>query len=199
MRASTELDNLLDAGTDFRTGKDGRFGHYHSEATGDFHYFDTIFKIGNEYYSGIINIMPIKKGLLLKDITEIKNVTEEIHRSYGAEPPATILRDVSNNISQNVNSVNTSDEIDERISHLLGIESLKEENKALIRRNSYLERRLREVEYKVKAAKFNMQVDITKVDGFIRGLAKEYGAKIDVKATADTLAEAYNNMINDHR
>lgn len=95
MRASTELDNLLDAGTNFRTKPDGADGHVHSKAVGDFRYFDTTFKVGNEYYSGVVNILPVSKGLLLKDITKIKNITEDIRSSYGDNPKSTFLRDVS--------------------------------------------------------------------------------------------------------
>ena len=95
MRASTELDNLLDAGTNFRTKPDGADGHVHPKAVGDFRYFDTTFKAGNEYYSGVVNILPVSKGLLLKDITKIKNITEDIRSSYGNNPKSTFLRDVS--------------------------------------------------------------------------------------------------------
>lgn len=83
MRASTELDNLMDAGANFRTAPDGQDGHTHRAAVGDFRYFDTIFKVGNEYYEGTINIIPVAKGLLLKDITKIKNITQDIDSSYG--------------------------------------------------------------------------------------------------------------------
>ncbi len=95
MRASTELDNLIDAGTNFRTEPDGRDGHVHQNAVGDFRYFDTIFKVGNEYYSGVINIEPIARGLLLKDVTKVENITQDIRSSYGTNPKSTFLRDVS--------------------------------------------------------------------------------------------------------
>ena len=95
MRASTELDNLLEAGENFRTEPDGRDGHVHPNATGDFRYFDTLFKVGNEYYTGVINIMPVNKGLLLKDITKIRNVTKDITGSYGENPQSRFLRDAS--------------------------------------------------------------------------------------------------------
>lgn len=97
MRASTELDNLLEAGENFRTEPDGRDGHVHPNATGDFRYFDTLFKVGNEYYTGVINVMPVNKGLLLKDITKIRNVTKDITGSYGENPQSRFLRDASMN------------------------------------------------------------------------------------------------------
>ncbi len=95
MRASTELDNLLDAGTNFRTAPDGRDGHVHKRAVGDFRYFDTVFKVAGEYYSGVINIMPVSKGLLLKAVTKIENITQDITDSYGENPKFRFLRDAS--------------------------------------------------------------------------------------------------------
>lgn len=95
LRAAAELDNLLEAGTNFRTEPDGRDGHTHLNSVGDFHYFDTLFKVGDEYYSGVINIMPVRRGLLLKDVTKIKNVTKDITDSYGENPQVRFLRDVS--------------------------------------------------------------------------------------------------------
>ena len=80
-----------------RTEPDGRDGHVHPNATGDFRYFDTLFKAGNEYYTGVINIMPVNKGLLLKDITKIRNVTKDITGSYGENPQSRFLRDASKN------------------------------------------------------------------------------------------------------
>ncbi len=104
MRASTELDNLIDAGTNFRTAPDGKDGHVHPNAVGDFQYFDTTFKVGNEYYKGTVNIEPVSKGLLLKDITKIENITQDISSSYGQNPKSTFLRDVS------MDSIRTDDE-----------------------------------------------------------------------------------------
>ncbi len=110
MRASTELDNLIDAGTNFRTEPDGRDGHIHPDLAGDFQYFDTIFKVGNEYYTGVVNITPVSKGLLLKDITRIENATQDICSSYGHSPKSTFLRSASmdsiRSDGQNVNPAN---------------------------------------------------------------------------------------------
>ena len=110
MRASTELDNLIDAGTNFRTEADGKDGHVHPNMTGKFQYFDTIFKVGDEYYKGVINIMPVERGLLLKDITKIENVTQDTCSSYGENPKSTFLRDISmDSIRSDGENVNPSE------------------------------------------------------------------------------------------
>ena len=109
MRASTELDNLIDAGTNFRTKPDGEDGHLHPNATGDFEYFDAIFKVGDEYYEGVVNVENVAKGRLFKDITKIKNITQDISSSYGQNPKSTFLRDTSMSyITQDDESVKRS-------------------------------------------------------------------------------------------
>lgn len=108
LRASSELDNLLDAGRNFRTKSDGDSGHFHENASGGFSYFDVTFKVGDEYYSGVINIVNTERGRLLKDVTKIRNITEDISSSYGNNPKSTFLSDVSNNsIRTNGENVNT--------------------------------------------------------------------------------------------
>lgn len=107
MRASTELDNLIEAGSNFRTKADGADGHVHASAVNGFSYFDTLFKFGNEYYLGVINILNNKKGALLKDVTKIRNVTKDIISSYGENPKSEFLSDTSmdsiRNKGENVN------------------------------------------------------------------------------------------------
>ena len=94
-RASTELDNLIDAGTNFRTAEDGADGHVHPDAVGGFSYFDTIFKVGDQYYKGVVNIKNIGKGRLSHGVTKVENITQDIHDSYGENPTIIFLRDVS--------------------------------------------------------------------------------------------------------
>lgn len=92
MRSAAELDNLMDASFNFRNEVDGRDGHIHNDVVGGFYYFDTIFKIGNRYFQGTINIKNVEKGKLFKDITKIKDVTKDISSSYGNNPKSTFLR-----------------------------------------------------------------------------------------------------------
>lgn len=94
-RSSTELDNLIDAGTNFRKAEDGADGHIHPDVVDGFSYFDTVFKVGNQYYSGTINIKNNGKGKLFWGVTKVKNITQDIYASYGEPPTSTFLRDVS--------------------------------------------------------------------------------------------------------
>lgn len=92
MRAAPELDNLLDAGTNFRNEPDGKDGHIHPDAVGGFDYFDTLFKICNRYFEARVNIKNIKRGKLFTDVTQIKDVTQAIMSSYGDNPKSQFLR-----------------------------------------------------------------------------------------------------------
>ena len=101
MRSSVELDNLFDAGFNFRKAKDGAYGHVHSDTVDGFGYFDVIFKVGDRYFKGVINIKNTKRGKLFKDITKIEDITEIALSSYGENPKSQFLRTSSNNsISQ---------------------------------------------------------------------------------------------------
>lgn len=97
MRSSVELDTLFDAGTNFRKLPDGADGHVHPDVVDGFSYFDVLFKVGDRYFKGVINIKNTKKGQLFKDITKIKDVTEDTLSSYGENPKSQFLRTSSNN------------------------------------------------------------------------------------------------------
>lgn len=96
LTASGELDNLLDVGSPLPNEADGKDGHIHPDVI-DFIYFKTIFKVGDEYFEGIVNIKNIKQGKLLKDVTKIRNITKDIVSSYGQDPKSNFLRDASIN------------------------------------------------------------------------------------------------------
>ena len=87
----------------------GKDGHIHPDVIGGFDYFDTVFKVGEEYYSGVVNIKNNRRGKLLKDITKIENITEDIVSSYGINPLTDFLRDVSSNSIRNVSEDSNTD------------------------------------------------------------------------------------------
>ena len=92
MQAAGELDNLVDAGRNPRSGEDGEDGHYHKNVRGGYDYSDVIFKIGDRYFEGVVNIENNEKGRRFKDITKIKDVTQDILSSYGETPKSQFLR-----------------------------------------------------------------------------------------------------------
>lgn len=184
MRASTELDNLIDAGTNFRTAPDGKDGHVHPNAVGDFQYFDTTFKVGNEYYKGTVNIEPVSKGLLLKDITKIENITQDISSSYGQNPKSTFLRDAS------MDSIRTDGENVNGDYSLKGTENaqeiaaLKRENETLRQRVDYWKGQTRRSD--------GVRTDSKSVEKAAKELTRRYGAEIDSGEIAGDLASLYD-------
>ena len=54
-----------------------------------------IFKVGNEYFEGVINIENNRKGKRLKDITKIENITKDMTSQYGKNQKYAFLRDAS--------------------------------------------------------------------------------------------------------
>lgn len=184
MRASTELDNLIDAGTNFRTAPDGKDGHVHPNAVGDFQYFDTTFKVGNEYYKGTVNIEPVSKGLLLKDITKIENITQDISSSYGQNPKSTFLRDAS------MDSIRTDGENVNGDYSLKGTENaqelaaLKRENETLRQRVDYWKGQTRRSD--------GVRTDSKSVEKAAKELTRRYGADIDSGEIAGDLANLYD-------
>ena len=184
MRASTELDNLIDAGTNFRTAPDGKDGHVHPNAVGDFQYFDTTFKVGNEYYKGTVNIEPVSKGLLLKDITKIENITQDISSSYGQNPKSTFLRDAS------MDSIRTDGENVNGDYSLKGTENaqelaaLKRENEALRERVDYWKGQTRRSD--------GVRTDSKSVAKTANELTRRYGAEINGSEISGDLASLYD-------
>ena len=184
MRASTELDNLIDAGTNFRTAPDGKDGHVHPNAVGDFQYFDTTFKVGNEYYKGTVNIEPVSKGLLLKDITKIENITQDISSSYGQNPKSTFLRDAS------MDSIRTDGENVNGDYSLKGTENaqeiaaLKRENETLRERVDYWKSQTRRSD--------GIRTDSKSVEKAAKELTRRYGAEIEGSEIAGDLASLYD-------
>lgn len=184
MRASTELDNLIDAGTNFRTAPDGKDGHVHPNAVGDFQYFDTTFKVGNEYYKGTVNIEPVSKGLLLKDITKIENITQDISSSYGQNPKSTFLRDAS------MDSIRTDGENVNGDYSLKGTENaqeiaaLKRENETLRQRVDYWKGQTRRSD--------GVRTDSKSVEKAAKELTRRYGAEIESGEIAGDLASLYD-------
>ena len=108
LRASTELDNLLDASRYIAHKEDD--GH-HPDATGGWDYFSTLFRVNGQMYRGRINIMITDDGPVFYDVTHIsrtqKGTTESIFGDTRprAASPKSPLGGVRENISQELPEV----------------------------------------------------------------------------------------------
>ena len=107
-RASTELDNLVSAASNWRNEKDGKDGHTHARATGGFDHGDVVFKVGDTFFSGIVNIEVTDRGRILKDITKIKKIVLDSYQSTERASARVFQNDFSDtSVSQDNTDVNT--------------------------------------------------------------------------------------------
>ena len=101
MKASTELDNLLEISQFVKSEPDdGR----HIFAKNGWDYYETVFKVGNKTYSGLLNIAKGEKGKLLYDITNIK----ERASNYSVKTVSVANSSINNSISASNKNVNTT-------------------------------------------------------------------------------------------
>ena len=218
-RASAELDNIVEAGDNFRTAPDGRDGHTHENAVGDYKYFDTIFKVGNDYYKGVINIRQSAKGSLLTDVTKIENITKDISSSYGQNPKSTFLRDVSmDSILHSSENINTkfSDRDSEYLSLAKDPEGNRDKLQAMVdeaaKKAGYDSPRLYHGTHSFGFTKFDLDMMDDKSTIFLTDneyVAESYGGTLDKKdvsgrpfdpmtASDEEVLRKYNEL-NSHR
>lgn len=104
MKASTELDNLLST-SEYKYSKldDGR----HPFAKDGWDYYETTFKVGDNLFTGLVNIGKIGNKKTLYDITNIKRIDQ--NRGTSANAFSTSLVNSSiDNVPQSDTNVNTS-------------------------------------------------------------------------------------------
>lgn len=104
MKASTELDNLLEISTyEYSAPDDGR----HPFAKDGWDYYKTTFVVDNKVFDGLINIAKSGNKKTLYDITNIKRISQ--NRSTSAKAFSTSLANSSvNNVSQSNNNVKSN-------------------------------------------------------------------------------------------
>ena len=61
----------------------------------DWELYKTIFKVGKNYFKGIINIKLLKRGRLFKDLTKIEDITDDYLDANGNQPLLQIVSDSS--------------------------------------------------------------------------------------------------------
>ena len=124
MKASTELDNLLST-SEYKYSKsdDGR----HQFAKDGWDYYETTFKVGDNLFTGLVNIGKSGNKKTLYDITNIKRIDQ--NRSTSANAFSTSLVNSSTgNISQSNNNVksdtsSTKYSMQENINNTQGLEN----------------------------------------------------------------------------
>lgn len=194
MRASTELDNLLEAGFNYRTRPDGADGHIHPGVI-QFHYFDSIFKVAGEYYQGTVNISETKKGLRIVDVTQIRNVTEDIVNSYGQNPKFNFLSDTSMDTIADTDEKSNPQNLDEEQHQRWGMAETDEEREA--RRESVANLKAENRILRARAEYWKGQTQQTRertvrqqdTDRLANDLLREYESRADKAEVKEALKE----------
>ena len=118
MRASAELDNLLDA-SEYIGYKNDEEGH---QNTKHFVYYMTTFKVGDNFFCGKINARITNKGVLFHDITKIKKTSLDPRALRKAK--AAYQRDLfTDSIPEIDEKVNTPGESGEEISRSVKVDT----------------------------------------------------------------------------
>lgn len=105
MRASTELDNILEVSTyKYSKPDDGR----HNFAKDGWDYYETTFKVGDNTFTGLINIGKNGNKKTLYDITQIKKANGISSEVKNTPTESTESPFSGNTISQNTNNVKYS-------------------------------------------------------------------------------------------
>ena len=139
MQASTELDNLVKV-SEFIGHKNDENGRHGKMAANGWDYYKTIFRLGDRYFEGKVNIAKGTDVDVLYDITDIKE--REIAKSpsgQSKENPISISNLSENNITNAEGKVNEKDiRYQMEDASEVDYDTLKEENKDLKELNSIL-------------------------------------------------------------
>ena len=139
MQASTELDNLVKV-SEFIGHKNDENGRHGKMAANGWDYYKTIFRLGDRYFEGKVNIAKGTDVDVLYDITDIKE--REIAKSpsgQSKENPISISNLSENNITNAEGKVNEKDiRYQMEDASEVDYDTLKAENKDLKELNSIL-------------------------------------------------------------
>lgn len=154
--------------------------------------YDSIRKIS--YADGKVKVKNIKRGMLLKDVTKIRNITKDIVSSYGQDPKSNFLRDASMDSIRNSDKI-VNNKTQEKFSDR--DQNVQEANRILQKQNDELKDLVSEVREIVR-----LQGRTTNGTVYTRGsieaagrkLMRMAGAKGDVTELSGILSECYSSM-----
>ena len=83
LRASTELENIVEAGVFIRHEADRGS---HPGAVRGWDYYNVIYQVGDRFFEGETQIKKIARGDIFYDITKIEDITNSFTAKYGENP-----------------------------------------------------------------------------------------------------------------
>ena len=184
MRASTELDSLLEVSkfidhADFEDVKER-----HPEAVGGIDHYKTIFKVGDDWYVGVVNILNQKRVRTFYDVTKIRNIDQtEIPAEIDSLEQSNVPIDIISRYKNDINKFSL--EVDDFFDIFSG------EDTNFVNGASILEEGIEALKYQ--------KVDSTKIRSVAHKIRKEFGSTYNFNTLVDNLEKVFAYMqTSDH-
>ncbi len=189
MQASTELDNLVKV-SEFIGHKNDENGRHGKMAANGWDYYKTIFRLGDRYFEGKVNIAKGTDVDVLYDITDIKE--REIAKSpsgQSKENPISISNLSENNITNAEGKVNEKDiRYQMEDTSEVDYDTLKAENKELRSINKNLQDMI--------ALEYGAEPQKDAIRKVSKHILKEYESEYDAKTLEKNLTEIWKYLAN---
>ena len=206
MRAATEVDNLVEAGTFVsHEDDDGR----HSDAVRGWDTYKVVYEVGGHYFEGETKIKLIERGDVFYDITKIKDITSDTTAEYGENPQhrtqsnvmdasAAITAEYGENPQHRAQQNTSTDSIPEAGENSKQFslkDTMQPEYDELLAENKQLKASLGSALETIKAQ--NMKVtDKAAVRKLAKKITNEYGSKYGVQKLVDNLQSIFDTIAN---
>ena len=178
MRASTELDSLLDVSKFIEHSDYEEVKERHPEAVGGFDQYKILFKVGDDWYVGIVNVMNQENVRTLYDITKIRSIDQnEISTEVGSLAESSAPMDIISRYLEN--NKKFSLDVDDTFWDIFGGEELAESASIL--------------EEGMEALK-HQKVDAAKVRGVAHKIRRDFGSTISLDTLAGNLEKVFAYM-----
>lgn len=178
MRASTELDALLNVSKFMDHADYEEVKEKHPEAVGGIDHYKTVFKVGNDWYVGVVNILNQKNVRTLYDVTKIRSIDQnKISTEIGSLAQSNAPMDIISRYLEN--NKKFSLDVDDTFWDIFGGEELTESASIL--------------EEGMEALK-HQKVDAAKVRCVAHKIRKEFGSTISLDTLTGNLEKVFAYM-----
>ena len=189
MRAATELNNLIDAG-EYLDWTDDKKNH--AFAQGGFEYYRTIFKLGNEWFEGNVNVAINEVGFKqVYDINKIKVLPPaKLHQLK-----ANALGKMDGNTSTNLSiDVNNSDVNSNNLKKSLKT-TAEANTEKVMKENQSLHKIVEHLKGQMRLSK-DVKLNATDIRNIAKSVAGEYNSSINIAELTTDLNTIFTHMAN---
>lgn len=184
LRASTELDNLIEVSTLIRKEKDMT---NHPIAKDGWEKYKTIFEVAGRRFEGEISVGVNGETKTFRDVTKIKEITSGASGTLGITPVSGTKSDSFNN-SISDSRENTNEKFSLKDTEEVDYETLKEENRELRRINKNLQDMI--------ALEYGAEPQIDAIKKVSKHILKKYESSYDQETLEENLTEIWKYLAN---